>query len=125
MGATGSFTESIVEDATLAWLAGLGDAVLSGPDIAAGEPGAERSDRSNLCQSCPAQDCLVGRSPARASSRLKPRLGRSVAEATSLRSGRWGRSAYHPALREWLWWRVCDPPPHDSGLAPSSQTVHS
>jgi type I restriction enzyme R subunit len=40
----GSFTESVVEDATLAWLEGLGYAVLHGPAIAAGEPGAERSD---------------------------------------------------------------------------------
>ena len=39
-----SFTESIVEDAALAWLAGLGYAVLHGPDIAVGMPGAERSD---------------------------------------------------------------------------------
>jgi type I restriction enzyme R subunit len=39
-----SFTESVVEDAALAWLGALGYAVLHGPDIAAGEPGAERSD---------------------------------------------------------------------------------
>jgi type I restriction enzyme R subunit len=39
-----SFTESIVEDAALAWLGGLGYAVLHGPDLAAGEPAAERSD---------------------------------------------------------------------------------
>ncbi len=39
-----AFTESVVEDAALAWLEGLGYAVLSGPTIAAGEPGAERSD---------------------------------------------------------------------------------
>jgi len=38
------FTESVVEDAALAWLVELGYAVLHGPDIAAGEPGAERSD---------------------------------------------------------------------------------
>ncbi len=37
------FSESIVEDAALAWLEALGYAVLHGPDIAAGEPGAERS----------------------------------------------------------------------------------
>jgi type I restriction enzyme R subunit len=37
-------TESIVEDAALAWLEALGYQVLHGPDIAAGEPGAERSD---------------------------------------------------------------------------------
>src|SRR5688500_10065552 len=41
-----SFTESVVEDAALAWLQGLGYAVLHGPDVAAGEPGAERSDPS-------------------------------------------------------------------------------
>ncbi|EQD27466.1 type I restriction-modification system restriction subunit, partial [mine drainage metagenome] len=41
-----SFTESVVEDATLAWLQALGYAVLHGPDIAAGEPASERSDPS-------------------------------------------------------------------------------
>ena len=39
-----SFTESVVEDATLAWLESLGYAVLHGPDIAVGMPAAERSD---------------------------------------------------------------------------------
>ena len=38
------FTESVVEDAALAWLEALGYAVLHGPDIAIGEPAAERSD---------------------------------------------------------------------------------
>ena len=33
---TSSFTESIVEDATLAWLEGLGYAVVHGPDISPG-----------------------------------------------------------------------------------------
>ena len=37
-----AFTESIVEDAALAWLASLGYAVLHGPAIAVGEPAAER-----------------------------------------------------------------------------------
>jgi uncharacterized MnhB-related membrane protein len=32
-----SFTESVVEDAALAWLESLGYAVLHGPDIAVGE----------------------------------------------------------------------------------------
>lgn len=39
-----SLTESTVEDATLAWLEEFGYAVLHGPDIATGEPAAERSD---------------------------------------------------------------------------------
>jgi type I restriction enzyme R subunit len=36
-----TFTESVVEDAALAWLQALGYAVLRGPDIAAGELVAE------------------------------------------------------------------------------------
>jgi type I restriction enzyme, R subunit len=38
------FSESVIEQAALAWLESLGYAVLHGPDIAAGEPGAERTD---------------------------------------------------------------------------------
>jgi len=38
------FSESVVEDAALAWLGGLGYTVVHGPEIAVGEPGAERSD---------------------------------------------------------------------------------
>src|SRR5207245_9006200 len=39
-----AFTESTVEEASLAWCEALGYAVLHGPDIATGEPAAERSD---------------------------------------------------------------------------------
>jgi type I restriction enzyme, R subunit len=39
-----AFTESIVEEAALGWLGDLGYAVRHGPDIAYGQPGAERSD---------------------------------------------------------------------------------
>jgi type I restriction enzyme R subunit len=38
------FTESIVEQAALAWLEGLGYMILSGPEIAPNEPQAERDD---------------------------------------------------------------------------------
>lgn len=41
---TDRFTESIVEEAALAWLGELGYVVLHGPDIAVGEPAAERTD---------------------------------------------------------------------------------
>lgn len=40
------FSESVVDEAALAWLGDLGDAVRSGPEIAAGEPDAERSGQS-------------------------------------------------------------------------------
>ena len=39
-----AFTESVVEDAALAWLESLGYTILHGPDIAVGEPAAERTD---------------------------------------------------------------------------------
>lgn len=39
-----SFTESLVEDAALTWLAGLGWTTAHDSDIAYDQPGAERSD---------------------------------------------------------------------------------
>jgi type I restriction enzyme, R subunit len=39
-----AFTESVVEEAALGWLEALGYAVLYGPEIAVGMPGAERDD---------------------------------------------------------------------------------
>ena len=38
------FSESVVEQAALAWLEGIGYEIFSGPEIAAGEPNAERFD---------------------------------------------------------------------------------
>ncbi|HKX45838.1 MAG TPA: type I restriction endonuclease subunit R [Planctomycetota bacterium] len=61
------FTESVVEDAALAWLEALGYAVLHGPDIAAGEPGAERSDPNY-------RDVLLERRLRQALVRLNPDL---------------------------------------------------
>jgi type I restriction enzyme R subunit len=42
------FAESDLEQATLAWLEDLGYAVLAGPAIAPGEPGAERTDYADV-----------------------------------------------------------------------------
>jgi len=39
-----TFTESVVEEAALAWLEGLSYTILHGPDIAPGQPFAERDD---------------------------------------------------------------------------------
>jgi type I restriction enzyme, R subunit len=39
-----AFTESVVEEAALAWLEGQGYSILYGPDIAFGEPSSERND---------------------------------------------------------------------------------
>jgi len=59
--------ESHVEDAALAWLGALGYAVLHGPDIAVGEPAAERIDPSY-------RDALLDRRLRQALARLNPEL---------------------------------------------------
>lgn len=61
------FTESVVEDAALAWLEALGYAVLHGPEIAVGEPGAERSDPNY-------RDVLLEKRLRQALVRLNPNL---------------------------------------------------
>jgi type I restriction enzyme R subunit len=62
-----TFTESVVEDAALAWLAGLGWQVRHGPDVAAGEPGAERSDPAY-------RDVILARRVREALTKMNPRL---------------------------------------------------
>jgi type I restriction enzyme R subunit len=61
------FAESVVEDAALAWLEGLGYAVLHGPEIAVGEPAAERSDPNY-------RDVVLGSRLRQALARLNPEL---------------------------------------------------
>lgn len=60
-------TESVVESAALAWLESLGYAVLHGPDIAVGEPGAERNDPNY-------RDVILERRLREALLRLNPEL---------------------------------------------------
>ena len=64
---TNRFAESVVEDAALAWLSGLGYAVLHGPEIAVGMPGAERSDPGY-------RDVVLERRVRQALVRLNPEL---------------------------------------------------
>lgn len=52
------FNKSEGEDAALKWLVGLGYEEAHGPDIAAGEPGAERTDPGY-------RDILLERGPLR------------------------------------------------------------
>ena len=44
----GGFTESVVEEAALAWLGALGYSIAHGPDIAPGELAAKYKDYGNL-----------------------------------------------------------------------------
>jgi type I restriction enzyme R subunit len=64
---TAAFTESDVEDAALEWLKDLGYTILHGPDIAVGEPGAERRDPGF-------RDVVLEGRLQRALSRLNPDL---------------------------------------------------
>ena len=66
-----SFTESVVEDAALAWLEALGYAVLHGPDIAAVMLDAERSDPNY-------RDVVLERRLRQALVRLNPDLPAEV-----------------------------------------------
>jgi type I restriction enzyme, R subunit len=61
------FTESVVEEATLEWLEGLDYTVLHGPEIAAGEPSAERDDSGY-------RDVILERRLRQALERLNPAL---------------------------------------------------
>jgi type I restriction enzyme R subunit len=61
------FTESVVEEAALEWLEGLGYTVLHGPEIAAGEPSAERTDPGY-------RDVVLQTRLRKALKRLNPRL---------------------------------------------------
>ncbi len=61
------FTETIVEDAALGWLAELGFEARYGPDLAAGQPGSERSDPQ-------ARDVLLEGRLRSALARLNPSL---------------------------------------------------
>lgn len=59
------FTESVVEQAALGWLEHLGWQVKLGPEIAPGEPEAERTDYGQVVLEKPLRDALR---------RLNPRL---------------------------------------------------
>jgi len=57
------FTESVVEEAALAWLEGLGWKVLHGPEIAPGELAAERSDYGQVVLEQRLRDALARLNP--------------------------------------------------------------
>ena len=64
---TAAFTESLVEEAALGWLEGVGYTVLHGPEIAVGMPGAERTDPGY-------RDVILERRLREALVRLNPEL---------------------------------------------------
>ncbi len=61
---SGSITESIVEEAALAWLAAMGWNTAHGPDIAPDTPGAERADYGDVVLEGRMRDALLRLNPA-------------------------------------------------------------
>lgn len=58
-----SFTESVVEQAALEWLEGLGWSVTHGLEVAPGEPGAERADYSQIVLETRLRDAIARLNP--------------------------------------------------------------
>jgi type I restriction enzyme R subunit len=54
-----AFAESTIEQAALAWLESLGYAIQHGPDIAPGEPAAERGDYGQVVLAQRLRDTLL------------------------------------------------------------------
>jgi type I restriction enzyme, R subunit len=59
-----SFTESVVEDAALEWLRGIGWSLRHGLEIAPGEPGAERTDYAQVVLEARLREALKRLNPA-------------------------------------------------------------
>lgn len=59
-----AFTESVVEQAALAWLESAGWAVMNGAEIAPGEPAAERDDYAQVVLAQRLRDALARLNPA-------------------------------------------------------------
>ena len=59
-----AFTESIVEQAALAWLEGAGWRIRHGAEIAPGEPAAERDDYGQVVLAQRLRDALARLNPA-------------------------------------------------------------
>ncbi len=70
MNSTG-FAESVVEQATLAWMEALGYGIAFGPEIGCGQPGAEREDWSQVVLEGRLQQALQ---------RLNPKIPASAIE---------------------------------------------
>lgn len=60
---SGSFTESVVEEASLAWLGSLGYVVAFGPTIAPGEPAAERTSFDEVVLARRLREAMVRLNP--------------------------------------------------------------
>ena len=93
MGAN-KFTESDVEEAALEWLEALGYTILHGPEIAAGEPGAERDDSGY-------RDVVLEGRLRQALERLNPTLPAAAIEDAYRRITRLDTPSLVPSNHDW------------------------
>jgi type I restriction enzyme R subunit len=73
-----SFTESVVEEAALAWLESLGYPVKHGPEIAPGELFAERGDYGQVILATRLREALVRLNAALGAQHLGSPISRQV-----------------------------------------------
>ena len=92
------FTESIVEQAALAWFESLGWSVSHGLDIAPGEPGAERADYAQVVLEARLRDALAHLNPALPPEAIKDAFRRLTRPEGAELSGR--NRAVHRLLVE-------------------------
>ncbi len=92
------FTESIVEQAALAWLESLGWSVRHGLEIAPGEPGAERTDYAQVVLEARLRDALARLNPALPSEAIEDAFRRLTRPEGTELSGR--NRAVHRLLVE-------------------------
>lgn len=92
--AASKFTESVVEEAALEWLEGLGYTILHGPEIAAGEPDAERDDSGY-------RDVVLERRLRQALERLNPTLPAAAIEDAYRRITRLDTPSLVPSNQDW------------------------
>lgn len=90
----GKFTESDVEEAALEWLEALGYTILHGPEIAAGEPDAERDDSGY-------RDVILERRLREALERLNPTLPAAAIEDAYRRITRLDTPSLVPSNHDW------------------------
>ena len=104
---SGTFTESIVEQAALAWLEGVGWQVRNGAEIAPGEPAAERDDYGQVVLVQRLRDSLARLNPALPAEALDDafrkltRLGLPAGQAGGAELIRRNRASTPEAQEDW------------------------
>ncbi len=93
-----SLTESIVEDATLTWLRELGYAICHGPDIAPGEPAAERDSFGDVVLVGRLRDAIHRLNPSIPEDALEEALRKALRPETPSLVG--NNRRFHAMLRD-------------------------